>query len=152
VTLTANEGFISYKWNDDLPSQDNTLAIIASELGEGVHYYTIEVENANGCIIEDSVKVVITSVVGFNDDLVLDFSVYPNPAKDHIFIHTGDYTKMSGYSIKIINQLGSIMFETNVEEPIYEVNISSWDGLGLYYIQVIDPVGNNIETRKIILQ
>ncbi|GAI30312.1 unnamed protein product, partial [marine sediment metagenome] len=27
VTLTANEGFISYKWNDDPPSQNNTIAV-----------------------------------------------------------------------------------------------------------------------------
>jgi hypothetical protein len=38
---------------------------------------------------------------------------------------------MNGYKIKIFNQSGSIAFETNVEGPIYEVNLSSWTGSDL---------------------
>lgn len=151
VTLTANEGFISYKWNDDLPTQSNTLTVIAPELGEGIFFYAIEVENANGCIFEDTVKLIITSVVGFNKYSGFEFSVYPNPARDHIFINSGDYTKMNGYILKIINQLGSTMFETNVEKPFYELNLSKWDGMGLYYIILIDTEGTIIDKRKIIL-
>ncbi len=78
--------------------------------------------------------------------------VYPNPTRDHVFISTGDYSRMSGYSIKISNQLGSTIFETAIEEPLYELNLSSWEGLGLYYIQLINPEEITIESRKIILQ
>lgn len=78
--------------------------------------------------------------------------VYPNPAKDFIFINTGDYTKMDRYQLKIINQLGSVVFETRVEEPLYEVNLSSWSGMGLYFLHVIDADGKIIDIRKIILQ
>lgn len=78
--------------------------------------------------------------------------VYPNPAKDFIFINTGDYTKMDRYQLKIIDQLVSVVFETNVEEPLYEVNLSTWSGMGLYFIHIIDDTGQTIEVRKIILQ
>ncbi len=50
LTLTALEGFISYKWNNDLPSPNNTITIIANELGEGNYLYTVDVEDADGCI------------------------------------------------------------------------------------------------------
>ena len=59
---------------------------------------------------------------------------------------------MIGYQLKIINQLGEIVFETNVEEPLYEVNLSTWSGMGLYYIQVINSSGSIIDIRKIVLQ
>ena len=81
VTLTANEGFISYKWNDDPPSQDNTITIIASELGVGTHFYTIEVEDAKGCACTDTITLIVTPVVGIEKFSDLEFSVYPNPVK-----------------------------------------------------------------------
>jgi hypothetical protein len=78
--------------------------------------------------------------------------VYPNPAKEYIFINTGDYTKMDGYQLKIINELGTVVYETNVEDQLYEVNLSTWTGMGLYFIQVIDSGGKVIDTKKIILE
>ena len=78
--------------------------------------------------------------------------VYPNPARDYVFINTGDFTKMDGYQLKIYNQLGTTVFETQVEEALYELNLSSWTGTGLYILQLIDSGGNAIEIRKIILQ
>ncbi len=85
-------------------------------------------------------------------DNINTLKIYPNPAKDYIFINTGDYTKMAGYQLKIINQTGAIVFETLVEEPLYEVNLSTWTGIGLYYVQVIDSGGVIIDIRKIVLQ
>jgi len=59
---------------------------------------------------------------------------------------------MAGYNLKIINQLGATMFETNVEEPLYQINLSTWSGAGLYFVQVIDSGGKIIDIRKIVLQ
>ncbi len=59
---------------------------------------------------------------------------------------------MNGYSMKIINQVGVAVFETNIEEPLYEVDLSSWSGNGLYFVQIIDSGGQVIDTRKIIIQ
>ncbi len=59
---------------------------------------------------------------------------------------------MEGYALKIINQLGATVFETIVEEPLYEVNLSTWSGVGLYFVLVIDSGGNIIDIRKIVLQ
>jgi len=59
---------------------------------------------------------------------------------------------MAGYRLKVVNQLGVTVFETDVEEPLYEVDLSSWTGMGLYYIELIDTGNNIIDIRKIILQ
>jgi hypothetical protein len=59
---------------------------------------------------------------------------------------------MNGYILRIINQSGSAVFETNVEEPVYRVDLSTWTGKGLYYIEVWDSGGAKIDVRKIVLQ
>lgn len=119
---------------------------------------TIEVFDTTFITVIDTITVTDTLIIdvvltGINPpDNINTIKVYPNPANDHIFINTGDYTKMNGYQLKIIDQLGAIVFDTYVEEPLYEVDLSNWTGLGMYYIQVIDLAGSIIESRKIILQ
>lgn len=78
--------------------------------------------------------------------------VYPNPAKDQLFINTGYFGLMYDYQLKIINQLGAIVFETYVRDFLYEVNLSSWSGRGVYFLQLIDPEGVIIDIKKIVLQ
>ncbi len=146
VTLTANEGFISYKWNDDPPSQDNTITIIASELGIGTHFYTIEVEHAGGCVLADTVAIIITPVVGIDKFSDLVFSVYPNPVTgDELNV---DYTITSEAVLIIYNQVGmevsrkilSPMNSTTIvtlpeESGLYHLRINSSEGTG--YMKVI---------------
>ena len=146
VTLTANEGFISYKWNDDPPSQDNTITIIASELGIGTHFYTIEVEHAGGCVLTDTVAIIITPVVGIDKFSDLVFSVYPNPVTgDELNV---DYTITSEAVLIIYNQVGmevsrkilSPMNSTTIvtlpeESGLYHLRINSSEGTG--YMKVI---------------
>jgi len=116
--------------------------------------------------IYDTITTEIYDSISVTDTLIIDavltgidpphnintLKIYPNPAKDHVFINTGEYTKMAGYNLKIINQLGATMFETNVEEPLYQINLSTWSGAGLYFVQVIDSGGKIIDIRKIVLQ
>jgi len=79
VTLTVNDGFISYEWNNDPSLDENTITIVGSELSEGTFDYTIEVEDVNGCIQNDTTKVIISPAVGIHTFAKLEFSVYPNP-------------------------------------------------------------------------
>lgn len=114
---------------------------------------------------KDTVRVVVYDTIAVTDTLIIDVEltgttggevntlrVYPNPARDHVIIHTGDFMKMNGYILKVIDQLGAVVFETNVEGPLYEIDLSTWTGYGLYYIQVVDEGGNVLANRKIILQ
>ena len=137
-------------------------------------YDTIQVFDTTFVTVQDTIwvndtittEVFETVLISVTDTLIIDvvltyvnppdnyntLKIYPNPAKNHIFINTGDYTKMDGYQLKIVSQTGAVVFETNVEEPLYEVNISTWTGMGLYFIQVLDSGGSIIDVRKIILE
>ena len=139
VTLTANEGFISYKWNDDLPSQNNTITIIASELGEGTYFYTIEVEHADGCILADTVKIIITPVVGVNKYSGLEFSVYPNPVTaDELNV---DYTITSEAVLIIYNQVGMEVSRKILSPMNSNTRVSLPERGGLYYLVINNSEG-----------
>ena len=139
VTLTANEGFISYKWNDDLPSQNNTITIIASELGEGTYFYTIEVEHVDGCILADTVKIIITPFVGVEKYSGLEFSVYPNPVTaDELNV---DYTITSEAVLIIYNQVGMEVSRKILSPMNNTTRITLPELSGLYYLEINSSEG-----------
>lgn len=78
--------------------------------------------------------------------------VYPNPAKTHITIDYGNYTSMNGYQLKIINSLGQQVFQTSIKQQSNYLDLSTWGGNGLYLVHIIDPQGNIIDVKKIVLQ
>jgi hypothetical protein len=78
--------------------------------------------------------------------------VYPNPAKDHITIDYGVFSKMSGYTMKITNTLGQTVFSSPINQQSSYINLSTWTGKGMYNVQIFDTQNNMIENRKIVLQ
>jgi hypothetical protein len=132
ATLTALEGYISYRWNDDLPSQNNTIIIHATELGEGIYFYTVEVEDANGCILADTVKIIITSAVGINRFSGLEFSIYPNPVtSDELNI---EYTIAAEAVMIIYNQNGMEVSRKILSPMNNNIRVSLPEPGGLYYL------------------
>jgi N-acetylneuraminic acid mutarotase len=78
--------------------------------------------------------------------------VYPNPANSHITIEYGDFAIMNGYQLRIENSLGQEVFQTNISQQSDYLNLNSWGGNGLYFVHIVDPQGNTIDIRKIVLQ
>jgi hypothetical protein len=106
----------------------------------------------------DTIKVMDTLVINANlsgisaPNNTNRIIVYPNPAKDHITIDYGVFSRMSGYTVKITNTLGQTVFTSPINQQTSYINLSTWTGKGLYYLQIIDPNSNMIENRKIVLQ
>ncbi len=78
--------------------------------------------------------------------------VYPNPAKDHLFIHTGILGITDNYRMKIMSQLGATVFETAIEQGEVMIDLSNWPGAGIYYLKMTDGKGAVVEMQKILLQ
>ena len=78
--------------------------------------------------------------------------VYPNPSSDHITIDYGNFNLMSGYTLKIENAIGQIVFTTPITQQQSYIDLSSWSGNGIYFVHVIDGSNNTIDIRKIVLQ
>ena len=161
------KGFDS--WNQTfnvLVSNDSAKWYLVTSEVDTTGIFTYPLRTWNIITVHDTITTTIENHVSVTDTLIIDavltgiagpdnintLKVYPNPARDFLYINTGDYARMNGYRLKIMNQLGAVVFETNVEDPLYQVNLSTWSGKGLYFIQLIDSGDMIIDIRKIILQ
>ena len=139
VTLTANEGFISYEWNGDPFLDDNAITIIATGLGEGTFNYTLEVEDVQGCIINDTVEVIISATVGVHTLAKLEFSVYPNPVYGNDL--SMDYTSATEARLRIYSQDGREVSRTILSPGSQHVKIYLPETSGLYNLILTNKEG-----------
>lgn len=77
--------------------------------------------------------------------------VFPNPTSTHITINYGNFISMNGYTLKIVNAIGQTVFTTPINQQTSYIDLSTWTGTGIYFVQLIDPQNNTIENRKIVI-
>lgn len=106
--------------------------------------YTISLQTINGC---DSVIVLNLTVEPISSikDIANEsnFTIYPNPAKEKLFINT----KEKNANIVITNISGVVVYQNNNHSntPI-EINLKEFEN-GIYFVRI-----NNLETRKFIIE
>jgi hypothetical protein len=146
---TINQGLTSKKfigqlddigiWNRALTQQEITDLYNAN-----ICYQTITVTDT---------LIINTNLVGFNPVTYQNsIKIFPNPTNDHVTIDYGNYATLSGYQLKIENSLGQQVFQTTINQQSSYLNLSNWGGNGIYFVRLIDPQGNTIDIRKIVLQ
>ena len=129
--------------------------------GDTSNIATIQI--ADTCItnvtVFDTLLTTVTDTLIINTTLSLPapnnantIKVYPNPASDHITIDNGNYSAMAGYSIKITNNAGQQVFQSTINQQQFYVDLSTWNGNGLYFVHLFDPQNNTVTVRKIVLQ
>jgi hypothetical protein len=112
----------------------------------------------NGNICYQTITVTDTLIInmgitGFNPVSYNNtIKIFPNPTNDHITIDYGNFASLNGYQIKIENSLGQQVFQTNINQQSNYLSLTNWGGNGLYFVRIIDPQGNTIDIRKIVLQ
>ncbi len=112
--------------------------------------------NANICYQSVTVTdtlIINTGILGYNP-ITYDnaITMYPNPAKDHLTIDCGTLAKVTGYQIKVTNSLGQEVFKTTLNQQQITTPLNAWGGTGMYFVNVYNAQGQQIEVRKIILQ
>jgi hypothetical protein len=111
-------------------------------------------------ILYDTIHISVTDTLLINMHLtgiaapnnVNEFKVYPNPAKTHIEVNTGNYAYMNGYSLRFINTLGQIVFSSLINQQVYDIDLSGWSGNGVYVMEILNAGNGVVSTKKIILQ
>jgi len=76
--------------------------------------------------------------------------IYPNPTSDYVIINTGDFNNMTGYTIRIENTLGQIVFENLINQAEFKIDLNEFCNYGMYFVKIIDETSNVLETRKLI--
>lgn len=106
------------------------------------------------CIISVTDTLIINAILsGLNPPLNINtLKIYPNPSSTHIIIDYGIYYLMTGYNLRIINALGQTMFYAPINQQSSYIDLSTWTGNGLYFVQIINPQNVIIENRKIVIQ
>ncbi len=112
--------------------------------------------NANICyqtITVTDTLLINTGIITYNPVTYNNtIKIFPNPTNDHITIDYGNYASMNGYQLQIENSLGQQLFQTNITQQSDYLSLNNWGGNGLYFVHIIDPQGNTIDIRKIVLQ
>jgi hypothetical protein len=96
------------------------------------------------------INTLITGI--FPQDNSNTIKIFPNPANSNITIDYGNFAIMNGYQLKIQNSIGQQVFQTNITQQTDYLSLNNWGGNGLYFVHIIDPQGNTIDIRKIVLQ
>ena len=150
--------------NVQLPNHTQPIRVISTS-GECIDTSNVATINiTDTCIV--TINDTITTLISVTDTLVINtlitgltppnnsntIKVFPNPANSHITIDFGNFESMNGYTLTITNSIGQTVYTTPINEQSSYVDLSTWSGNGIYFVQIIDTQNNTIENRKIVLQ
>jgi hypothetical protein len=115
--------------------------------------------NSNQCITNITVTDTLIINVGqlsFNDPVTWanNITIAPNPASSQININFNNITNLNGGTLKIINSLGQQVATTPITTSGTNstMQLATWGGTGMYFVQIINPQGQIVDIKKIILQ
>ena len=114
--------------------------------------------NQNQCFTNTTVTdtlVINVGQMGFNPvTYANNITIYPNPASTQVNISFNTIADLNGGTIKIINSLGQQVATTPITTSgtNTSMTLSSWGGSGLYFVQIINPQGQIVDIKKILLQ
>ncbi len=108
-------------------------------------YDTVSISTTDTLIIET----LITSTEPAQENT---FLVYPNPANTQITINNGNFGILTGYELRITNSLGQDVYNAEITQQEVALDISTWGGNGLYILYILEPNGNTIAVKQIVLQ
>jgi len=77
---------------------------------------------------------------------------YPGQAISLLIVEFGEISKMLGYTFRIIDFLGKVVFETIIDQEIFDLDLKILGGRGTYFLQVSDDSSQIMEIEKIVLR
>jgi len=83
-----------------------------------------------------------------------NITIFPNPASTQVNIAFNNISNLNGGVIKIINSLGQQVATTPITTSGTNttMTLSTWGGTGLYFVQIVNPQGQIVDIKKILLQ
>ncbi len=107
------------------------------------------VNDTNLVTVTDTLIITITANPGLVQNTL---KAYPNPTAGMLFINTGNYAAMPGYSIRISSATGQEVYNAVVNQQLLQVPLSSLAPEGLFFLRLYDASSALVTTRKIVLQ
>ena len=147
ITVTSGGGTPSYEYsiNAGIFGSNNVF----TNLSDG--FYSIDVQDANGCSISDTASVNPPSSVGVNEAFLNGVMVYPVPMGNQLFVEFNseiDFEK--SVTLTFVNVLGELICKDGMNysgSNVYSVNVADFPG-GTYILRI--EMGGAISTFKIV--
>lgn len=114
---------------------------------QGVYDVTLEVTNTNTDDTDTFIGtdlITVTSSVHVTPEFASKFEVFPNPATNNFTVKGNEIV-----SLRVINSIGQVMFETNESANSIKIDVSNWSA-GWYILEVND--GNDTERANISVE
>jgi hypothetical protein len=143
--LASGIGGVTYLWNTGATSP--TITISNGQWGK----YWLRVTNSHGCVASDTVVIWWPVSAGTITDTPFKISIYPNPAKDELYVQVdGDIT--ANYKIELISPTGIIVGQAEINQANrftqkFEVNKLQ---PGMYFIRITNSHGDTSIYKVII--
>ena len=126
VTLDPQAIGASYEWTNG--ASDSVIVVTTNEMGP----YGVTVTSEDGCV--GTGQVYVKFPVGIDEfGIAGQIKLYPNPAKDKLFISIDD---LNVEEIRIYNALGSLMAEYNQIEETTELTVNNLSE-GVYFVKIL---------------
>lgn len=101
--------------------------------------------------VQDTLKINVQFFTEVNSPQFAQMKVYPNPTRDILTIELEDYEKLDDYTLKIYNSTGTTVWETSLNDNIFQLNMQKFGNTGLYFLQIQNKNASYVITKKILL-
>ena len=101
--------------------------------------------NPMGAIVNGTLQVIDQTITGISD-YISNTTVYPNPAKDHIYVNVTEDSK-----VRIFDINGRLVIETTVNAGQKVINVQNLTN-GVYMVKVYNNTNREPSISKVIIQ
>ena len=113
-------------------SSDTNPIPSSTALVNGTTYYVSQ--TVNGCESE-KLAITVTETLGVDDEVLKDFSLYPNPTKDKLYFNSSQIINR----IRIYNAVGQLLGDYLLNDTDGNINLSKLE-IGIYFIKINDQL------------
>lgn len=132
-------------------------------------YDTVTTEVFDTVVIEEKIYDTVTTTVYAYDTVTVEdtlniffstgdinyskheLKLYPNPTGSVLNIEVGDYSKVNTFNFSITNTLGQTVWSSLANANSFQVNVSDFNGTGLFFFNVYDDQAKLIERKSIVV-
>ncbi len=138
VLTNGPSSFYTFSWT---PNVSNTAS--AGNLSQG--QYTVQVGLSSVCTSGSVLTVSFPDGINAVESNGFSFNVYPNPAKDVIYIQSS----LATFDIRVTNVMGEIIYESNNCRSMMQFNTDQFSK-GIYFIELTNK--QKTSRKKVIIK
>jgi hypothetical protein len=124
--------------------------LVYDTVSNNCHVTTYDTVKVADTVSVLKVKFKLTTGIKANQETTM--RVFPNPTSDILRIEVADEKAMAGYTYKIIDAAGKVVYNQQVKAAVTEIPLKTLGAVGAYFLEVLDENFKTVVSKKIILE